>query len=46
MHIELTKKEIKELYALRTKLHGIGEAKSIKDMFERSEAFGDRVDNN
>ncbi len=43
MHIELSKKEIKELYALRTKLHALGPAQSIRDMFERSEGFGDRV---
>ena len=43
MTIELSKKEIKELYALRTKLHSMAQAQSIRDMFERSEDFGDRV---
>ena len=43
MHIELTKKEFKELAKLRKKIHKSGEVTSIKEMFTRSEAFGDRV---
>ncbi len=43
MHIELTKKEFKELAALRGKIHTSGAVTSIKEMFVRSEAFGDRV---
>ena len=43
MHIELTKKEFKELAKLRAKIHKSGEVTSIKEMFTRSEAFGDRV---
>lgn len=43
MHIELSKKEVKELFKLREKVHDIGPLGSIKDIFTRSEAFGDRV---
>ena len=43
MHIELTKKEFKELAKLRAKIHKYGEVTSIKEMFTRSEEFGDRV---
>ncbi len=43
MHIELTKKEFKELAKLRTKIHNYGPISTIKDMFTRSEEFGDRV---
>lgn len=43
MHIELSKKEVKELFKLREKVHEIGPLGSIKDIFTRSEAFGDRV---
>lgn len=43
MHIELTKKEFRELAKLRAEIHRSGEVKSIKEMFTRSEAFGDRV---
>ena len=43
MHIELTKKEFKELAKLREKIHKQGPVISIQDMFLRSEAFGDRV---
>ena len=42
MHIELTKKEIKELYALREKIHNYGPLGTIKDIFTRSEEFGNR----
>ena len=43
MHIELTKAEFKELAKLRKQIHESGEVTSIKDMFIRSEAFGNRV---
>ncbi len=43
MHIELTKKEFKELAKLRAKIHSYGPVTSIKEMFTRSEEFGDRV---
>lgn len=43
MHIELTKKEFKELAKLRAEIHNSGAVTSIKEMFVRSEAFGDRV---
>ena len=43
MHIEISKKEFKELAKLREKIHNSGEVTSIKEMFTRSEAFGDRV---
>ena len=43
MHIELTKKEFKELAKLRAKIHRAEPVTSIKEMFTRSEAFGDRV---
>lgn len=43
MHVEITKKEFKELAKLREKIHNSGEVTSIKEMFTRSEAFGDRV---
>lgn len=43
MHVELTKKEFKELAKLRAEIHNSGEVTSIKEMFTRSEAFGDRV---
>lgn len=43
MHIELTKKEFKELAKLREKIHNYGPISTIKDMFIRSEEFGDRV---
>ncbi len=43
MHIELSKKELKELKKLREKIHDSGAVTSIKEMFTRSEEFGDRV---
>lgn len=43
MHIELTKKDFKELAKLRAKIHNSGEVTTIKEIFTRSEAFGDRV---
>lgn len=43
MHVEITKKEFKELAKLRAEIHNSGEVTSIKEMFTRSEAFGDRV---
>lgn len=43
MTIELSKKEIKELKKLRKQIHMLGPIGTIKDMFTRSEAFGDRV---
>ncbi len=43
MHIELTKKEIKELKKLRAKIYSYGPISTVKDMFVRSEEFGDRV---
>ena len=43
MTIELSKKEIKELYKLRTKIHKMGPLSTLQDLFNRSEAFGDRV---
>jgi len=43
MHIELTKKEFKELAKLRAKIHNYGPVSSVKEMFIRSEEFGDRV---
>ena len=43
MHIELTKQELRELKALRAKIHRSSAVETIKEMFERSEAFGDRV---
>lgn len=43
MTIELTKKEIKELTKLRKQIHLSGPLGTIKDIFTRSEAFGDRV---
>ncbi|MBQ8503915.1 MAG: AMP-binding protein [Clostridia bacterium] len=43
MHIEISKKEFKELSKLREKIHNSGEVTSIKEIFTRSEAFGDRV---
>lgn len=43
MTIELSKKEIKELYALRKKIHNMGPLSTLQDLFIRSEAFGDRV---
>ena len=43
MTIELTKKEIKALKKLRHEIHMMGPLGTIKDMFTRSEAFGDNV---
>ncbi len=43
MHIELTRKEMRELKKLRTKIHDRGPLGTIKDIFTRSEEFGDRV---
>lgn len=43
MHIELSKKELKELKKLRAQIHRASAVTSIKEMFTRSEAFGDRV---
>ncbi len=43
MHIEISKKEFKELAKLRTKIHNYGPLGTIKDIFTRSEEFGDRV---
>ena len=43
MHIELTKKQIRALKKLRHEIHMMGPLGTIKDMFTRSEAFGDNV---
>ncbi len=43
MTIQHSKKEKKEIARLRTKLHNMGPCSTIKEMFVRSEAFGDRV---
>ncbi|MBR5825472.1 MAG: AMP-binding protein [Clostridia bacterium] len=43
MHIELSKQELKELKKLRAKIHRASAVETIREMFERSEAFGDRV---
>lgn len=43
MTIEFTKKELKELYALRKKIHNMGPLSTLQDLFNRSEAFGDRI---
>ena len=43
MTFEFSKKEIKELYKLRTKIHKMGPLSTLQDLFNRSEAFGDRV---
>ncbi len=43
MHIELSKKEIRELKKLRAKIHQYGPLGTVKDIFTRSEEFGDRV---
>lgn len=43
MTIELSKKEIKELKKLRKQIHMLGPIGTIKDIFTRSEVFGDRV---
>ncbi len=43
MHIELTKKELKELKKLRAELHEASKVETIQEMFIKSEAFGDRV---
>lgn len=43
MTIQHSKKEKKEIAKLRTKLHNMGPCSTIKEMFVRSEAFGDRV---
>ena len=43
MTIQHSKKEKKEIARLRTKLHNMGPCSTIKEMFVRSEAFGDRI---
>lgn len=43
MTIELSKKEIKALAKLRHKIHMTGPLGTIKDIFTRSEAFGNNV---
>ncbi len=43
MTIQHSKKEKKEIAKLRTKIHNMGPCSTIKEMFVRSEAFGDRV---
>ncbi|MGN0448395.1 MAG: AMP-binding protein [Acutalibacteraceae bacterium] len=43
MHVELSKKEIRELKKLRAKIHRYGPLSTVKDIFTRSEEFGDRV---
>lgn len=43
MHVELSKKELKELKKLRAQIHRSSAIETIKDIFTRSEAFGDRV---
>ena len=43
MHIELSKQELKELKKLRAQIHRSSAVETIKEMFTRSEAFGDRV---
>ncbi len=43
MTIQHSKKEKKEIAKLRTKLHNMGPCSTIKEMFVRSEAFGDRI---
>ncbi len=43
MHVELSKKEIRELKKLRAKIHNYGPLGTLKDIFVRSEEFGDRI---
>ena len=43
MTIELTKKEIKALKKLRHEIHLMGPLGTIKEIFTRSEAFGNNV---
>ncbi len=43
MTIQHSKKERKEIAKLRTKIHNYGPISTIKDIFVRSEEFGDRV---
>ena len=43
MTIQHSKKEKKEIAKLRTKIYNMGPCSTIKEMFVRSEAFGDRV---
>lgn len=43
MTIQHSKKEKKEIAKLRTKIHNYGPVTTIKEMFIRSEEFGDRV---
>ncbi len=43
MTIQHSKKEKKEIAKLRAKLHNMGPCSTIKEMFVRSEAFGDRI---
>ncbi|MBQ7117921.1 MAG: AMP-binding protein, partial [Clostridia bacterium] len=43
MTIQHSKKEKKEIAKLRTKLYNMGPCSTIKEMFVRSEAFGDRI---
>ena len=43
MHIELSKQELKELKKLRAQIHRSSAVETIKEMFVRSEAFGNRV---
>lgn len=43
MTIRHSKKEKKEIVKLRTKIYNMGPCSTIKEMFVRSEAFGDRV---
>ncbi|MBR5438574.1 MAG: AMP-binding protein [Clostridia bacterium] len=43
MTVQYTKKEKKEIAKLRAKIHAYGPISTIKDMFIRSEEFGDRI---
>ncbi len=43
MTIQHSKKEKKKIAKLRAKIHNMGPCSTIKEMFVRSEAFGDRV---
>ncbi len=43
MTIQHSKKEKKEIVKLRTKIHNYGPISTIKEIFTRSEEFGDRV---
>ncbi len=43
MTIQHSKKEKREIAKLRSKIHNMGPCSTIKEMFVRSEAFGDRI---